>query len=97
MCKIRRYRKNRRFIGIEGSTGNSTGSHCHYCARGNGLKSQITDICAISGIPNALGVYDDGYSPAPQKTDTEIADEVLKGLWGNGEERKQKLKQHNKM
>ena len=45
-------------IGIEGDTGNSTGSHCHYCARGNASKSQIKDISEISGIPNALGTYE---------------------------------------
>ena len=54
-------------IGIEGSTGKSTGSHCHYCARGNGSKSKIKDICAISGIPNKLGVYNDTTS---EKADT---------------------------
>lgn len=48
-------------IGIEGATGNSTGSHCHYCVRGNASKAQVKDVCAISGIPNALGVYNDGY------------------------------------
>ncbi|MBR7132789.1 MAG: M23 family metallopeptidase [Clostridia bacterium] len=47
-------------IGIEGSTGKTTGSHCHYCVRGNGSKAQIRDINAISGIPNKLGIYNDG-------------------------------------
>lgn len=50
-------------IGIEGSTGYSTGSHCHYCVRTGGVKGQHRDISAISGIPNELGVYDDGYRP----------------------------------
>lgn len=83
-------------IGIEGSTGKSTGSHCHYCARGNGSKSQIRDICAISGIPNKIGTYDDGYLAkleAQKKTALELAQEVLEGKWGNGAERKQKLAQ----
>ena len=81
-------------IGIEGSTGKSTGSHCHYCARGNGSKSQIKDICAISGIPNKLGTYDDGYAAklaAQKKSVTEIAQEVIAGKWGNGAERKKRL------
>ena len=50
-------------IGIEGSTGKSTGSHCHYCIRGNSSKKQIRNVNAISGIPNQLGTYDDGYRP----------------------------------
>ncbi len=84
-------------IGIEGSTGKSTGSHCHYCARGNGSKSQIKDICAISGIPNKLGTYDDGYLAKLQaqqnqkKSNEQIAKEVIAGKWGNGATRKKKL------
>ena len=46
-------------IGIEGNTGYSFGSHCHYCVRGNSSKSQIRDVCAISGIPNKLGTYEE--------------------------------------
>lgn len=46
-------------LGIEGSTGNSTGSHCHYCVRGNASKSQIRDVNVISGIPNKIGTYTD--------------------------------------
>ncbi len=81
-------------IGIEGNTGYSFGSHCHYCARGNGSKSQIRDICTISGIPNKLGTYDDGYLArleAQKKSVTEIAKEVISGKWGNGAERKKRL------
>ena len=47
------------FIGVEGSTGKSTGSHCHYCVRGNGSKKEIKDISIISGIPNKIGTYND--------------------------------------
>lgn len=75
-------------LGIEGSTGKSTGSHCHYCARGNGSPALIRDICSISGIPNKLGIYENSTQ---QKTVTELAKEVINGIWGNGAERKKKL------
>ena len=61
-------------IGIEGTTGNSTGNHCHYCVRTSMSPGTYLDICAISGIPNILGgIYDDGYRsgqqpPAQKKT-----------------------------
>ena len=76
-------------IGIEGSTGYSTGSHCHYCIRGNGLKSQIKNVSEISGIPNKLGTYE--VKETVKKTVSVLAREVLAGKWGNGEERKRKL------
>ena len=44
-------------IGIEGSTGHSTGSHVHYCCRLDGDRSKCQDISKIIGIPNALGTY----------------------------------------
>lgn len=56
-------------IGIEGSTGNSTGSHCHYCVRTGNVKGRHKDISAISGIPNKLGVYNDGYTGSYKGSD----------------------------
>ena len=53
-------------IGVEGSTGYSTGSHCHIEARKKpGVAYAGTvNISEITGIPNVYGgVYDDGYRP----------------------------------
>lgn len=68
-------------IGIEGSTGYSTGSHCHYEIRGAFYKgAKVYDVCAVSGIPNVGGgVYDDGYRPpasTPGKKKVKIAVEI---------------------
>lgn len=77
-------------IGIEGSTGYSSGSHCHYCVRTNGLKTKVRDISSISGIPNKLGIYGEN-NLQKKKTAAELALEVLQGKWGNGKERKLRL------
>lgn len=50
-------------IGIEGSTGNSTGSHLHYCCRKNRSRGEVQKIYEIAGVPNKLGVYNDGHKP----------------------------------
>ncbi len=57
-------------IGKEGSTGYSTGSHCHYCVRKDGIKGKDLNISGISGIPNKLGTFDDGYRGTSNKTST---------------------------
>jgi len=54
-------------IGIEGNTGYSFGSHCHYCVRANASKKQIKNISEISGIPNSVGMYNDDAAKITQK------------------------------
>jgi murein DD-endopeptidase MepM/ murein hydrolase activator NlpD len=58
-------------IGIEGSTGHSTGSHCHYCIRKTMSPGSSIDVSQWAGIPNKLGIYNDGF-----KT-TALPDELI--------------------
>lgn len=64
-------------IGIEGSTGNSTGSHCHYCIRPNFARGNAYNVSLISGIPNKLGTYDDGYRVPAQTTITKATSKTI--------------------
>lgn len=44
-------------IGIEGSTGNATGTRVHYEIRETTSNTTHLDVNRISGIPNELGTY----------------------------------------
>lgn len=44
-------------IGIEGSTGHSTGSHVHYEIRKTTSNETFLNVSQLSGIPNELGTY----------------------------------------
>lgn len=68
-------------IGKEGSTENSTGSHCHYCVRIDGIRGNDKNISEISGIPNKLGIYDDGYRVKEDNTNDEyLKNNTYKGV-----------------
>lgn len=54
------------YIGEEGSTGRSTGSHCHYEIRKSMNKTSYLDVCEMSGIPNAIGTYTDNSPKTKQ-------------------------------
>lgn len=71
-------------IGVEGSTGKSTGSHVHYCIRTNASKYQVKSASAISGIPNKVGTYtSDGskVAPATEKKSNGGTVTLKSGLW----------------
>lgn len=64
-------------IGIEGSTGNSTGSHCHYCVRTSMSRGTYLNINEISGIPNNEGmIYNDGFIPSA-KSEAKVIEAIL--------------------
>lgn len=44
-------------IGIEGRTGNATGSHVHYEIRRTTSNTTFLNVSELSGIPNRLGTY----------------------------------------
>lgn len=86
-CKVGDSVKITDVIGVEGSTGYSTGSHCHYCVRTSLSPGTHLDINEISGIPNVEGgTYDDGYRPGTVtqkkslKITVELDDHTYSGL-----------------
>lgn len=68
-------------IGIEGSTGHSTGSHLHICVRPKGIKAKALNVADVLKIPNKLGIYDDGYKPQQKEAFAEYTVKAGDSLW----------------
>lgn len=69
-------------IGIEGSTGYSTGSHCHYEIRKKAgvAYAGTVNVSEVSGIPNAIGTYDDGYRQGENTQSQPVQNKVMKTI-----------------
>ena len=64
-------------IGIEGTTGYSTGSHCHYEIRKTMSRGSDVNVSEISGIPNKLGIYTDGYKEKLAASQMKVINAIL--------------------
>ena len=59
-------------VGVEGNTGHSFGSHCHYEIRANASSGSHLNVAEIMGIPNKIGTYEG------EKMTVEQAREIVK-------------------
>lgn len=75
-------------LGVIGDSGNTTGRHHHF-----EVQTGYSSDTRINPEPYLTKpIYEESEQPTePSKTIDELANEVIAGKWGNGQERKDKL------
>ena len=80
LVKNGEYVKKGQRLGYMGDSGNACGAHLHFEVWKDGVRINPTDY-----------LNKDLFTETIEKSVEELANEVIQGLWGNGQERKDRL------